>query len=52
MKFDDALRELDEEGMKTAKGKERWRGFILPVSFAVPDATRIGVMDERIHRAD
>ena len=33
-KFDDALRELDENSMKSAKGKERWRDFILPVSSA------------------
>lgn len=33
-KFDDALRILDEEEMKTAKGKERWRSFIMPVSLS------------------
>ena len=31
---DDALRILDEEEMKSAKGKEKWRKFILPVSWS------------------
>jgi hypothetical protein len=30
-KFDDALRVLDEDKMKTAAGKEKWRSFIMPV---------------------
>lgn len=33
-KFDDALRNLDEEWMKTREGKTRWREFIMPVSGA------------------
>jgi hypothetical protein len=28
---EDALRTLDEDDMKSAKGKERWRSFIMPV---------------------
>lgn len=31
-KFDDALRNLDEDWMKSKQGKEKWRGFIMPVS--------------------
>jgi hypothetical protein len=34
LKFDDALRVLNEEEMKSAKGKERWRNFIMTVSGA------------------
>jgi hypothetical protein len=34
LKFDDALRNLDEDQMKSRAGKERWRNFILPVSRA------------------
>ena len=31
-KFDDALRNLDEDWMKSKAGKEKWRAFIMPVS--------------------
>ena len=31
-KFEENLRNLDEEAMKSASGKERWRKFIMPVS--------------------
>lgn len=31
-KFDEAIRDLDEGQMKSVKGKERWRSFIMPVS--------------------
>lgn len=30
-KFDDALRNLDEDQMKSKAGKEKWRNFIMPV---------------------
>lgn len=30
-KFEENLRELNEDDMKSAKGKERWRRFIMPV---------------------
>lgn len=36
-KFDDALRELDENSMKSAKGKERWRDFIMPYEKKLKD---------------
>jgi hypothetical protein len=32
LKFEDALRNLDEDQMKSKAGKEKWRNFILPVS--------------------
>ena len=35
-KFDDALRNLDEDQMKSKAGKEKWRNFIMPVSFYHP----------------
>ena len=38
-KFDEALRDIDEESMKSAKGKERWRSFIMPVSTVCPSIT-------------
>lgn len=34
-KFDDNLRNIDEDAMKSASGKERWRKFIMPVSLPV-----------------
>ncbi len=30
-KFDDALRNLDEDAMKSGNGKGRWRSLIMPV---------------------
>lgn len=30
-KFEENLRELNEDEMKSVKGKERWRKFIMPV---------------------
>ena len=32
LKFDDVLRNLDEDSMKSKSGKQRWRDFIMPVS--------------------
>ena len=31
-KFEDNLRVLDEDKMKSREGKERWSSFIMPVS--------------------
>ncbi|KAK8847483.1 hypothetical protein IAR55_005341 [Kwoniella newhampshirensis] len=36
-KFDDALRVLNEDEMKSARGKERWRKFIMPYEKRVTD---------------
>jgi hypothetical protein len=35
-KFEEALRVLDEDKMKSAGGKEKWRSFIMPVSPILP----------------
>lgn len=35
LKFEDALRNLDEDQMKSKAGKEKWRNFITPVSSAM-----------------
>ncbi|ORY23987.1 putative polysaccharide biosynthesis protein [Naematelia encephala] len=36
-KFEDALRNLDEDDMKSARGKERWRSFIMPYEKKLKD---------------
>ncbi|KAK1921650.1 cytoplasm protein [Papiliotrema laurentii] len=36
-KFEENLRNLDEEAMKSASGKERWRKFIMPYEKRVTD---------------
>ncbi|WWC59561.1 uncharacterized protein I303_102117 [Kwoniella dejecticola CBS 10117] len=37
LKFEDNLRELDEDAMKSPSGKERWRKFIMPYEKRVTD---------------
>lgn len=34
-KFEENLRELNEDDMKSVKGKERWRRFIMPVCLPI-----------------
>ncbi|GFZ47844.1 Protein PBDC1 homolog [Saitozyma sp. JCM 24511] len=36
-KFDEAIRDLDESQMKSVKGKERWRSFIMPYEKKLTD---------------